>query len=127
MAAADGCGIPGSRGKGDVSEFAATYIENYEKAGRDWLICIPSGNHDMHRLAYYLQGDEIGMRYVKQDESEYRPTVEAQMAEESSLLAEIRKMLAIRQAHVALQNRGEIACGNEEVRVPGCHAGFYRI
>lgn len=76
-----------SRGKGDVTEFVKKYIENYEKSERKGLICIPSGNHDMDRLARSLSpleskiafaflltmpgapfiyyGDEIGMRYVE--------------------------------------------------------------
>ncbi len=76
-----------SRGKGDVSEFVSKYIENYEKSERKGLICIPSGNHDMDRLArsihgdnlkiafafllsmagapFIYYGDEIGMRYVE--------------------------------------------------------------
>ncbi len=75
------------RGKGDVSAFVAKYLENYEKSEPKGLICIPSGNHDMDRLARALQGDslkiafafllsmpgapfiyygdEIGMRYVE--------------------------------------------------------------
>ena len=75
------------RGKGDVSAFVEKYLENYEKSERKGLICIPSGNHDMDRLARSLQGDslkiafafllsmpgapfiyygdEIGMRYVE--------------------------------------------------------------
>ena len=47
------------RGKGDVSEFVKKYIENYEKTAKKGLICIPSGNHDMERLAKYLHGDEL--------------------------------------------------------------------
>ena len=76
-----------SRGKGDVSEFVKKYVENYEKSQRKGLICIPSGNHDMDRLArsikgdnlkiafafllsmagapFIYYGDEIGMRYVE--------------------------------------------------------------
>lgn len=75
------------RGKGDVSQFVAKYKENYEKSGKKGLICIPSGNHDMDRLArlihgsnlkiafafllsmpgapFIYYGDEIGMRYVE--------------------------------------------------------------
>ena len=74
-------------GKGDISEFVAKYLENYEKSEKKGLICIPSGNHDMDRLARTLDreemkiafafllsmpgapfiyyGDEIGMRYVE--------------------------------------------------------------
>lgn len=75
------------RGNGDVSEFVKKYNENYIKAGGKGLICIPSGNHDMDRLArgldrremkiafafllsmpgapFIYYGDEIGMRYVE--------------------------------------------------------------
>ncbi len=76
-----------SRGKGDVSEFVNKYKENYLKSEKKGLICIPSGNHDMDRLArsihgnelkiafaflmsvpgapFIYYGDEIGMRYVE--------------------------------------------------------------
>lgn len=76
-----------SRGKGDASAFVAKYCENYKKTGGKGLICIPSGNHDMDRLArtltpeemriafafllsmpgapFIYYGDEIGMRYVE--------------------------------------------------------------
>lgn len=75
------------RGRGDVSAFVEKYRENYEKAEKRGLICIPSGNHDMDRLARGIQGenlkiafafllsmpgapfiyygDEIGMRYLE--------------------------------------------------------------
>ena len=157
------------RGKGDVSEFVAKYKENYEKSERKGLICIPSGNHDMDRLArsihgdnlkiafafllsmpgapFIYYGDEIGMRYVEnlvsveggygrtgsrspmqwdsstnagfssapkeklyipQDESADRPTAEAQLADKNSLYHEVKKLIAIRQAHAALQSKGEI-------------------
>ena len=156
-------------GKGDISEFVAKYLENYEKSEKKGLICIPSGNHDMDRLARTLDveemkvafafllsmpgapfiyyGDEIGMRYVegltsveggynrtgarspmqwnsgvnagfssapkeklyiRQDESADRPTVEAQMADKDSLYHEIKKLIAVRQSHKALQSKGEI-------------------
>ena len=76
-----------SRGKGDASEFVEKYLENYEKTQGRGLMCIPSGNHDMIRLAHTVQGedrkiafafllsmpgapyiyygDEIGMDYVE--------------------------------------------------------------
>ena len=76
-----------SRGKGNISDFVEKYLENYQKSEKKGLICIPSGNHDMDRLARYLTpnelkiaftflltmpgapfiyyGDEIGMRYVE--------------------------------------------------------------
>lgn len=75
------------RGKGIAREFVAKYKESCDKAGGRGLICIPSGNHDMDRLARRLDedeiktafaflltmpgapfiyyGDEIGMRYVE--------------------------------------------------------------
>lgn len=83
------CGHPyfSSEGKGDVSAFVKKYMENYEKSGHKGLICIPSGNHDMDRLArcfsqeeikiafgfllsmpgapFIYYGDEIGMRYME--------------------------------------------------------------
>ena len=74
-------------GKGSAKEFLAKYKENYNKTDGKGLICIPSGNHDMDRLARTLDteemkvafafllsmpgapfiyyGDEIGMRYVE--------------------------------------------------------------
>lgn len=77
----------GKEGKGNIKEFADTYKRNYEKSGGKGLTCIPSGNHDMDRLArkfdteelkicfaflltmpgapFIYYGDEIGMRYVE--------------------------------------------------------------
>lgn len=76
-----------SRGKGNASKFIEKYIENYKKTEGRGLICIPSGNHDMDRMARRLSqeemkiafaflltmpgapfiyyGDEIGMRYIE--------------------------------------------------------------
>ena len=158
------------RGKGDCSEFVKKYLESREKAAGRGLICIPSGNHDMGRLAHTVQGedlklafafllsmpgapfiyygDEIGMRYVeglksveggyertgsrtpmqwdhtvnagfsaaakeklyiRQDESPDRPTLEAQQEDQNSLYNETRRLIAVRQAHPALQSKGDIA------------------
>lgn len=47
------------KGKGSAAEFIAKYKENYEKTDGKGLICIPSGNHDMDRLARNLDNDEI--------------------------------------------------------------------
>ena len=80
------CPFFGAEGKGDASAFVAKYNESRAKA-KSGLICIPSGNHDMERLARRLSpqgikaafafllsmpgapfiyyGDEIGMRYVE--------------------------------------------------------------
>ena len=157
------------RGKGDVSEFVRRYRENYEKTAGKGLICIPSGNHDMARLArtihgdelkvafafllsmpgapFIYYGDEIGMRYVEGltsveggydrtgsrspmqwdgsvnagfslageeklyiplDPAPDRPTVAGQTADPDSLYHEVRELIALRQAHPALKNRGGI-------------------
>lgn len=157
------------RGKGDVSEFVRKYMESYEKSERKGLICIPSGNHDMDRLArglhgdelkiafafllsmpgapFVYYGDEIGMNYVEDlvsveggygrtgsrspmqwdggtnagfsaapaerlyiplDPRADRPTVSAQLADETSLYHEIKRLIAVRQSHAALRSKGEI-------------------
>ncbi len=76
-----------SRGKGDFSEYAKRYYKSVEASGGKGLICIPSGNHDIDRLArrlcgkelklafcfllsmpgapFIYYGDEIGMHYVE--------------------------------------------------------------
>lgn len=163
------CETPFFAGNGDVSEFVKKYQELYEKAERKGLICIPSGNHDMDRLArtikgekqkvafaflltmpgapFIYYGDEIGMRYVEGltsveggfgrtgsrspmqwddslnagfgsskpellyiplDESDDRPNARAQMEDETSLRSEVKRLIALRQAHKALQSKGEI-------------------
>ena len=53
-----------SRGKGDIYEFVEKYKENYEKSKGKGLICIPSGNHDMKRLAYQIHGDELKIAFA---------------------------------------------------------------
>ena len=75
------------RGNGSAKEFIEAYKANYAKTNGRGLICIPSGNNDMDRLARSLDpeelrvafafllsmpgapfiyyGDEIGMRYVE--------------------------------------------------------------
>lgn len=53
-----------SRGKGDAYEFVEKYKENYEKSDKKGLICIPSGNHDMDRLARHLHGDELKIAFA---------------------------------------------------------------
>lgn len=72
--------------EGDLSEFVAYYLDVKEKAGTEGLICVPSSNHDMARIAgkltqdelkaafmfilsmpgapFIYYGDEIGMRYL---------------------------------------------------------------
>lgn len=53
-----------SRGKGDISAFVEKYRENYEKSEKKGLICIPSGNHDMDRLARTIKGDELKIAFA---------------------------------------------------------------
>ena len=58
------CENPFFAGNGDVSEFVDKYIENYEKSERKGLICIPSGNHDMDRLARTVKGDKAKIAFA---------------------------------------------------------------
>lgn len=163
------CEKPYFGGEGDASEFVKKYMESYRKSEKKGLICIPSGNHDMERLAYYIKGDrlklafafllsmpgapyiyygdEIGMRYIEGltskeggynrtgarspmqwddsknagfstapadnlyiciDPDASRPTVKVQMADDSSLRAEIKKLITVRQSYKPLQSLGEI-------------------
>lgn len=157
-------------GKGCVSEFIGKYLDNYNKTNGKGLICIPSGNHDMERLSYFLDeeerkiafafllsmpgapfiyyGDEIGMNYVeglksveggfnrtgsrtpmqwdnslpnagfsnadasklyiRQDDPARRPDAVSNIANEDSLLNEIKKLIAIRQEHIALQSNAAV-------------------
>lgn len=157
------------RGLGSAKAFIDTYEANDQKINGKGLICIPSGNHDMDRLArrltpselkiafafllsmpgapFIYYGDEIGMNYVEGltsveggyertgsrspmqwnrmtndgfssapkeklyipiDDRADRPDVASQLLDPSSLRSEIRKLIALRQAHPALQNRGAI-------------------
>lgn len=157
------------RGKGSAKAFVEKYTENYKKTNGSGLICIPSGNHDMDRLARRLDsdeikaafaflltmpgapfiyyGDEIGMNYVENltsveggygrtgsrspmqwgrglnagfssaradklyiplDPSPDRPDVEGQMADESSIYSEVKRLIALRMANPALQSKAKI-------------------
>ena len=157
------------RGKGSAKEFVAKYCENYEKTNGKGLICIPSGNHDMDRLARTLDpeemkiafafllsmpgapfiyyGDEIGMRYVENltsveggynrtgsrspmqwnasvnagfssapseklyvpiDPDSNRPNAEKEMKDTDSLYHEVKRLIAFRMAHPALQSTASI-------------------
>ena len=163
------------RGKGSAKEFVAKYCENYEKTNGKGLICIPSGNHDMDRLARTLDpeemkiafafllsmpgapfiyyGDEIGMRYVENltsveggynrtgsrspmqwntsanagfssapseklyvpvDPDRNRPNAEKEMADDTSLYSEVKRLIAFRMAHPALQSMAAIHFRSDE-------------
>lgn len=157
------------RGKGSAKAFIEKYTENYEKTNGSGLICIPSGNHDMDRLARRLDadeikaafaflltmpgapfiyyGDEIGMRFVENltsveggygrtgsrspmqwntglnagfssaradklyiplDPSHDRPDAESQMADDTSIYSEVKRLIALRMANPALQSKAKI-------------------
>ncbi len=51
-------------GRGSIKEFLKLYKENYLKTGKKGLICVPSGNHDMKRLAAFLEGDELKVAFA---------------------------------------------------------------
>lgn len=53
-----------SKGNGNCYDFVKKYIQNYEKANGSGLICIPSGNHDMDRLARYIHDDELKIAFA---------------------------------------------------------------
>lgn len=53
-----------ARGKGSAAAFVKNYKESRKKAGEKGLICIPSGNHDMDRLARTLHGDELKVAFA---------------------------------------------------------------
>ncbi len=157
------------KGTGDVKAFVEKYLESYNKTDGKGLICIPSGNHDMHRIqetlddeecklafAFLLSmpgapflyyGEELGMRYLGDlpskeggfertgsrtpmqwdstlnagfssakpedlylpvDPSPDRPTVESQTADETSLYHEVKRLIAVRMAHEALQSNARV-------------------
>lgn len=163
------------RGLGSAKAFIETYRQNYEKTNGRGLMCIPSGNHDMDRLARRLDpeemkvafafllsmpgapfiyyGDEIGMRYVENiksveggygrtgsrspmqwnsrtnagfsaapadklyipiDPDRNRPDAEAQMADEASLRSEVKRLIALRMAHPALQSMAAITFRSDD-------------
>ena len=55
---------PFFEGEGDCSEFVKKYVENYNLSEQKGLICIPSGNHDMDRLARWVHGDRLKIAYA---------------------------------------------------------------
>jgi maltose alpha-D-glucosyltransferase/alpha-amylase len=150
---------------GDLSAFFEYFLKVREAAGENGLICIPSGNHDMSRIAHKLTekelkfafafiltmpgapfiyyGDEIGMRYldglpsveggyertgsrspmqwdktlnagfssakpeqlyITIDPNPGRPDVKGQLAEDNSLLSEVKKLTGLRHRISALGN-----------------------
>lgn len=53
-----------SNGKGDASKFVKYYTEIDKMVNGKGLICIPSGNHDMERLSYFVHGDELKIAFA---------------------------------------------------------------
>jgi len=51
-------------GLGDASAFVEKYLESRAKAGKEGLICIPSGNHDMVRLTKHVIGDQTRLAFT---------------------------------------------------------------
>ena len=52
------------RGLGDASVFVERYLESRAKAGKEGLICIPSGNHDMDRMARRVKGEQKKLAFT---------------------------------------------------------------
>ena len=152
------------KGEGDLSEFFEYYISRLNKTAGKGFVCLPSGNHDMERIAdkldeteiklafafimsmpgipFIYYGDEIGMHYIKDlksveggfnrtgsrtpmqwddssndgfstaapeklyitmDKCDSRPTVKKQIADENSILNELKKLIRIRKENQVLQ------------------------
>ncbi|MGM9941194.1 MAG: alpha-amylase family glycosyl hydrolase [Bulleidia sp.] len=51
-------------GKGDIQEFFRVYMQNRKKTEGKGLICIPSGNHDMDRMAETLNPEQIKLAFA---------------------------------------------------------------
>ena len=58
------CDNPFFEGRGDASAFVKKYLESYDKSEKKGLICIPSGNHDMDRLAKHVHGDKLKLSFA---------------------------------------------------------------
>ena len=58
------CAAPYFGGRGDASAFVEKYVESYEHTDRKGLICIPSGNHDMDRLARLIHGEQLKLAFA---------------------------------------------------------------
>lgn len=53
-----------SQGTGDIKEFFELYLKNLKLTEGKGFICIPSGNHDMKRIARYLDKTELKLAYA---------------------------------------------------------------
>ena len=51
-------------GKGNVKAFIDKYMQLYNETDGRGFICIPSGNHDMERLKWKLEDDEIKIAFA---------------------------------------------------------------
>lgn len=52
------------KGQGDVKAFVEKYMQLYSETDGRGFICIPSGNHDMERLKWKLDDDEIKIAFA---------------------------------------------------------------
>ena len=53
-----------AEGKGTIGEFFKVYLKNLKLTEGKGLICIPSGNHDMTRIAHHLDNDQLKLAYA---------------------------------------------------------------
>lgn len=154
-------------GNGNIEDFLCDYLNEYEKTKDIGYISIPTGNHDIQRISYKREkddlecvyafimtmpgvpfvyyGDEIGMEYIENmpskeggfertgsrtpmqwkngknagfsdaDKAElYLPVdengvnVEQQLADDSSLINTVKKLIKLRKSSNALSARGNI-------------------
>lgn len=51
-------------GKGNLHEFFSLYMKNRKKTDGKGMICIPSGNHDMDRMAETLNPEQIKLAFA---------------------------------------------------------------
>ena len=58
------CEKPFFMGEGDAYEFVSKYKESMEKSEGKGLICIPSGNHDMDRIARHIKGEKLRIAFL---------------------------------------------------------------
>ena len=53
-----------SKGEGNLKTFFDLYLKNRKKTEGKGLICIPSGNHDMDRMAHTLNREEMKIAFA---------------------------------------------------------------
>lgn len=53
-----------TKGEGNLKEFFSLYLQNRKKTEGKGMICIPSGNHDMDRMAHTLNQEEMKLAFA---------------------------------------------------------------